>query len=285
VLASVGQIKLMQLYLESFKRHDRFCSQVLATKEDFRDRKHYLNIKNCFEGLLDNEVTPIVNENDVISVDELMFTDNDELAALIASMMDAEKLILFTNVDGIFDKHPKEKDAKIISYVTPDKHVGKCITSETSSFGRGGMKTKVKMAEKLAELGISTHIVNGNTDNVLTDILNGKRCGTTFVSYCSKKPSSFKRWIAHTEGYEKGVVHLNECAEDALRKNIASLLPIGITKIDGNFEKGDILRIHNFNGKDIGCGLAAYNAETAKKYCGQKGKKALIHYDHLFLEK
>lgn len=284
VLASVGQIKLMETYLGLLQKYDSLCAQVLVTKEDFRDRTHFLNMKNCFEALLSSGVIPIVNENDVISVDELMFTDNDELAGLITCMMNAESLILLSNVDGIYDKNPLEKTARVIRKVDSKMSLQKFITPSKSTFGRGGMLTKAKTNKRLAAMGISTFIANGQQENVLLDLLEGKEVGTEFIR-AEKKASSIKRWIASSEGNEKGVVTINEGAEKILKEKIASLLPVGITKIEGKFQKGDMLRIQNALGESIGYGIATYGSATATKWVGEKGKKALIHYDYLFLKK
>src|SRR6195952_4461661 len=143
LLASIGQVKLINTYSNLFERFNILCSQVLVTKEDFRDRMHYLNMKNCLEILLQHQVVPVVNENDVVSVTELMFTDNDELAGLIASMLNAQALIVLTNVDGIYDGDPKLPGSKVIEEVdeaTPD--FSSFVTSGKSQFGRGGMITK-----------------------------------------------------------------------------------------------------------------------------------------------
>lgn len=284
VLASVGQIKLIETYLGLFQKQDSLCAQVLVTKEDFRDRLHYLNMKNCFEALLQNHVIPVVNENDVISVDELMFTDNDELAGLIASMMNADALIILSNVEGIYDKNPSEKDARVLHQVDAKTPLQKYISPTKSSFGRGGMLTKAKITKRLALMGISTYIANGQRKNVLLDLLEGKKVGTEFVP-AKKRASNVKRWVASSEGHEKGIITINECAEDILREKIASLLPVGIVKIEGNFQKGDLVKIQNQAGEGIGYGIAAYNSEIALKNIGEKGKKALIHYDYLFLQK
>jgi len=281
VLASIGQVALLKTYLELFQKKGHLCAQVLATKEDFRGRLHYLNMKNCFEALLANGVIPIVNENDVISVTELMFTDNDELAGLIASMLDMDGLILLSNVDGILDSGCK----KVISEVDGETELEQCLLPSKSSFGRGGMLTKAKMAQKLADMGITTFVANGEQKNVITDIVSGKDIGTKFLPQKTKKASSLKRWVAHGEGYEKGTITIDDGAEKALKKKIASLLPVGITKVEGDFEKGDIVKIQNKKSKSLGFGIAAYDAKTTKSYLGKKDKKAFIHYDYLFLQK
>ncbi len=215
ILASIGQPKLINTYAELFSKYNYICAQILATKEDFRDRIHYLNMKNCFTALLHDNIVPIVNENDVVSVTELMFTDNDELAGLIASMMNVDALVLLTNVNGIYDGNPKDKDAKLISTIDAAKsNFQSYISPEKSLFGRGGMITKCGIGHKMSLVGITTHIANGREENILSDIYNKKQVGTTFL--LKKDASSVKRWIAHSEGYEKGSVFINNGAASAL---------------------------------------------------------------------
>ncbi len=283
VLASIGQVKLMEAYSNALQKHGYLCSQVLTCKEDFRDRHHYLNMKNCFQALLHENIVPIVNENDVISIDELMFTDNDELAGLIGAMMDVEQVLILSTVDGIFDRPPKEPGAKLISEIDPDSdEYTQYISDEKSPLGRGGMHTKARIAVKLAGLGITTHIANGHKENVITRIVQGEIPGTKIIP--KKRVSSVKKWIAHSKGQEKGKVVINTCAEEILTegKEARSLLPVGVTDIQGSFQKGDVVTIQNQAGKPIGIGIAEYSSETAKKHMGQKNKPVLMHYDFLF---
>src|ERR1700761_2655243 len=192
LLASIGQVKLINTYSNLFSHFDMLCSQILVTKEDFRDRLHYLNMRNCLEVLLQHQVIPVVNENDVVSITELMFTDNDELAGLIASMLNADALIVLTNVDGIYDGDPKLPALKVITEIT---HLtcdfSSYIQSGRSQFGRGGMITKSNMAQKVAQLGIAVHIANGTRENVIPDVLDGKVAHTHFIP--SKSASGKKK--------------------------------------------------------------------------------------------
>jgi glutamate 5-kinase len=284
LLASIGQVKLINTYASLFGAFDMLCSQVLVTKEDFRDRLHYLNMRNCLEILLQHQVLPVVNENDVVSVTELMFTDNDELAGLIASMLNAQALIVLTNVDGIYDGDPKLPDSKIIAEVdeeTPE--FSSFISSGRSQFGRGGMITKSTMSQKVAQLGIAVHIANGTKDNILTDVLAGKATHTRFAP--NKSKSGKKKWIAHSAHYATGVVQVNEGAKTALTSNKAtSLLPIGIVNIITDFNKGEIIKLVDEQDKLIGLGIAEYSADKAREKIGQKKQKPLVHYDYLYLQ-
>lgn len=283
--ASVGQVKLIHLYSKLFEKHGILCSQVLVTKEDFRDRQHFLNIRNCLKTLLDHDILPIINENDVVSVTELMFTDNDELAGLISSMMDAEAMIILSNVDGIYDGSPDDCESKVIPVIQDDfASVAKFISTSKSNFGRGGMVTKFGMAKKVATSGIPVHLANGGRENILIDILeNNPGLVQTYFSP-GKKSSQIKNWLAYTDVSTKGEVHINEGARKSLYSNKAtSLLLIGVTAIKGDFMKGDIIKIYDENGNNIGLGKSQYNSETAIKKIGEKNTKPIIHYDYLYL--
>lgn len=283
LLASIGQVKLINTYSQLFDKFGILCSQVLVTKEDFRDRLHYLNMRNCLEILLQHEVIPVVNENDVVSVTELMFTDNDELAGLIASMLNAEALIILSNVDGIYDGDPKLPGSAVIEEVTGDIDFSSFVSTGRSQFGRGGMITKSTMAQKTAQLGIAVHIANGTKDDILTDVLANKAVHTRFVP--TKKASGKKKWIAHSENAATGAVQVNEGAKTVLISSKASsLLPVGIVKVLADFKKGEIIKIVDEDNKLIGLGLAEYGAEKAREFTGKKNQRALVHYDYLYLQ-
>lgn len=286
VLSAVGQVKLLNIYLQFLANHQLFCAQVLATKEDFRDRAHYLNMRACFKALLRDNIIPIVNENDVISVSELMFTDNDELAGLVAAMINADGLIILSNIDGVYDGSPSDIGSKVIREIDcDDKKILAVVAPNKSSFGRGGMQTKLRIAQKAAKVGIDTFIANGKRQNILLSINKNEYIGTLFKA--KTQVSNVKKWIAYNDLERKGVVKINAGAENALCASdiVSSLLPIGITNIKGNFKKGDIIKIINEDDVQIGVGIAQYNAEKALQYLGKNGKKALIHYDYLFIEK
>lgn len=281
LLASIGQIKLINTYLSLFEKQEMLCSQVLVTKEDFRDRKHYLNIKNCLSILLKHQVIPIINENDVVSVTELMFTDNDELAGLVASMLEADALIILSNVDGIYNGDPKSPASSVIREIKKDDHIGSFINTTKSGLGRGGMVTKLGMAQKVAKLGIPVYIANGTRNNILTDLIAQKVDHTYFVP--EKNTSGKKKWIAHSEHSATGSVQLNKGAAEALISGQArSLLPVGITGILSPFQKGDIIRLLDEDEKLIGLGIADYGSDKAKERIGQKGHKSLVHYNYFY---
>ena len=284
LLASIGQVKLINTYSQLFEQFGILCSQVLVTKEDFRDRMHYLNMRNCLELLLHYEVIPVVNENDVVSVTELMFTDNDELAGLIASMLNAQALIILTNVDGIYNGAPQLPGSSVIEEIDGvEVDFPSFISSGRSQFVRGGMITKSTMAQKVAALGIAVHIANGTKDNILTDVLENKVKHTHFIP--NKTASGKKKWLAHAENYATGVVQVNEGAKTALTSNRAtSLLPVGLVDVLSDFKKGDIIKLVDDDDKLIGLGIAEYGADKARERIGQKNQKPLVHYDYLYLQ-
>jgi len=284
LLASIGQVKLINTYAQLFEKFDMLCSQVLVTKEDFRDRMHYLNMKNCLDLLLQHQVIPIVNENDVISVTELMFTDNDELAGLIAAMLNAQALIVLTNVDGIYDGDPALDSSKVIEEISGAAlDFSSFVSSGRSHFGRGGMITKSTMAQKTAQLGIAVHIANGTRKNIIPDLLKGKATHSYFVP--NKSASRKKKWIAHSEHSATGIVQVNDGAKVALTSGKASsVLPVGVVKIISGFEKGEIIKLVDTDNKTVGLGIAEYGAEKAAEWIGQKNKKPLVHYDYLYIQ-
>jgi glutamate 5-kinase len=267
VLSAVGQVKLLNIYSELFDKHQLKIAQVLVTKEDFRTREHYLNMKNCLSALLDNGILPIINENDAVSVTALMFTDNDELSGLIASMMNADALFILTNVDGIYDGDPKLPESKVIRTIESDKtDLSEYISTTKSDFGRGGMLTKCRIAQKTAASGISVHIANGTRDNIMVELAKcHKNVVHTHLVKGSHRPA-IKKWIAYSEGFTKAEIMVNRGAEAALFNHKAtSLLLPGIVRIKGEFEQGDLLRIVNEQEELIGIGKAQYSVEKAQK--------------------
>lgn len=285
--SAVGQVKLINRYYDLFNQHNIVCGQVLATKEDFSTRRHYLNQRNCMTVMLQNKVIPIVNENDAISVNELMFTDNDELSGLVAAMMDCQKLIILSNIDGIFDGDPNNAKSAVIREIDTKKdNIEDCIQTSKSSAGRGGMQTKYNIARKVALEGIEVIIANGKKEDILLHLLKKNDALCTRFIPSPKETSSIKKWIAHSDGYAKGEIQINDGAKDALLNNKASsLLPVGITEITGSFEADDIVRIVDETGTQIGIGRVSYDSEKAKELIGKSNEKAIIHYDYLYIGK
>lgn len=284
--SAVGQVKLINRYADLFHENGITCAQVLTTKENFSDRLHYLNMRNCMNTLLENGVVPVVNENDTISVTELMFTDNDELSGLITSMMDMEALIILTNVDGVFTGSPDEPESTLISSVKQGEIIDiEAISGKKSNFGRGGMLTKFHIALKLAGQGISVYIANGTKLNTLSNILksNKEAVHTHFIP-AKKKSSGVRKWLAHSDDFAKGEVIINDGAREVLLSDKAiSLLPIGIILVEGFFKEGDIVRVKDSKGELLGLGKASYSSDELLIEMGGKKSRPFIHYDYLYL--
>lgn len=292
LFSAVGQAKLINRYYELFREHGVPVGQVLTMKESFATRRHYLNQKNCMTVMLENGVIPIVNENDTISVSELMFTDNDELSGLIASMMDVQTLIILSNINGIYNGPPADSASRIIREIGQGKDLSSYIQTTKSGFGRGGMLTKTSIARKVADEGITVIIANGKKDNILVDVIRNEKASvkdegleyTRFIP-SSEPVSSVKKWIAHSGGFAKGELHIDDCAKRVLMSDKAvSILPIGVIAVHGEFEKDDIVRIIDSEGHSIGVGKADCNSGQAREAMGKHGKRPIVHYDYLYLE-
>ncbi|MEM1581824.1 MAG: glutamate 5-kinase [Candidatus Bathyarchaeia archaeon] len=266
--AAVGQAILMEHYRQLFRRHGLKVAQVLLTKEDLSNRVSYVHTCNVLDRLLNLGVVPIINENDVTSVDEIMpvmkgyrvnFSDNDILSVLIANAVQADLVVILSNVDGLYDANPsRRKGAQII-------HVVEKITSELkeaaegkSALGRGGMKTKLEAAEIAMQSGIPLIVANSRRKNVLIDILEGKQVGTYFKPLGDRMPS-IKSWIAYGAG-SKGQIKINEGAKQAILKG-ASLLAIGIESVSGQFKIGDVISIVGPDDKEFARGITNYSSE------------------------
>ncbi|MCD8297642.1 MAG: glutamate 5-kinase [Prevotella sp.] len=286
LFSAIGQVKLINLYYDLFREHSIPVGQVLTTKENFASRRLYLNQRACMEVMILNGVIPIVNENDTVSLTELMFTDNDELSGLIASMMDAKALIILTNVDGIYNGSPNDPASHIISSVKQGTHLQEYIQNEKSIFGRGGMASKCFFAQKVADEGIKTIIANGKRENILTNLfLHPDNTPHTEFVPAAQPASNVKKWIAHSGSFACGAVHVNAKAADTLRGNKAvSLLLVGVTDIEGDFEKGDIISVIDPNGNKLAVGRSSYDSNEARANIGKHDIKPLVHYDYLCLE-
>ncbi|MFI3268217.1 MAG: glutamate 5-kinase [Rikenellaceae bacterium] len=285
--SAVGQTKLIHKYYNLFKEYGIVCGQILTTKDGLSTRRHYLNQKQCMSVMLDNGVVPIINENDTVSVTELMFTDNDELSGLISAMMNADKLIILSNIDGIYNGDPSNSSSEVIREIIPNKtDITDYISTSKSQFGRGGMLTKSRISCKVAVEGIEVIIANGKRDGILTDLLLTDKDIVCTRFLPSEKPiSELKKWIAHSDGFTKGSLHINEGAHEALLGSQAiSLLPVGVTKVCGEFEKDDIVEIVSPSGTHLGVGRVSISHSEAKLIAGEKGHKPMVHYDYLYIE-
>jgi len=205
---------------------------------------------------------------------------------LIASMLDMQALIILSNIDGIYNGSPVEPESKVIQRIEKGQDISDYIQSTKSTFGRGGMLTKTTIARKIADQGIEVIIANGKRENILIQLLDKKAevVSTHFVA-SPAEVSSVKKWIAHSEGFAKGEIHVNENAARALiGEKAVSLLPIGAIKIVGDFEKDDIVRIMDQNGLLLGVGKVQYDSDKSREMLGKKNQKPLVHCDYLYLE-
>ena len=283
--SAVGQAKLINRYYELFRDHGMVCGQILTTKEGFGSRTHYLNQKHCMEVMLEQGVIPIINENDTVSVTELMFTDNDELSGLVAAMMDADTLVILSNIDGIYDGNPADPASKVIRVV--DQSVGDLsdvVVAGKSSFGRGGMLTKSRIALQAASEGIEVIIANGKREGILNKLFSDQETLCTRI-LPGARVSGVKKWIAHSHDFVKGKLTVNAGAAETLLDpaRATSLLPVGVVKVKGSFEKGDLVEIVGEDGCHVGLGCSEYCADDLKKVIGQKGQRAAVHYDYLII--
>lgn len=283
VLASLGQYELMHIYASMFKVHNMLAAQLLLTKQDFQTRQHYLNISRLLREILANKnIVPIINENDSVAIEELMFTDNDELAGLIAAQMNADKLIILSNVDGVYTGNPNDPNSELISIINPQNGWPE-VSALKSLHGRGGMASKLGTARKMSNLGITTHIASMGQQEVISRIMNHESIGTTILP--SKKKSNIKRWIAYNTDNNMGSIVINPCLFDIIKENkrIVSILPVGIERVLGHFKRGDLVDVHTIEGLKIGVGVARYDAAKLNDFVGQKKKPVFIHYDHLHI--
>lgn len=284
--SALGQAKLINLYYGLFREYKIPVGQVLTMKENFASRREYLNQRACMSVMLDNGVLPIVNENDTVSVTELMFTDNDELSGLIASMMDAGSLVMLSNVDGIYDGSPGDGASRLITRVVPGADISRYVRPGKSSFGRGGMMTKCGIARRAADEGIRVIIANGKREGVLRALFESPATvpHTEFVPAVQPVPA-VKKWIAHSGSFAKGVVRVDAEAAGALRGSAAvSLLPVGVTAVEGDFYEGDIISIVDGTGAKIALGCASCGSAEARAAMGKRGLRPLVHYDYMYME-
>ncbi len=287
LFSAVGQAKLINRYYEFFREHGIHCGQVLATKENFARRNHYLNQQHCIEAMLAHDVLPIVNENDTVSITELMFTDNDELSGLIATMTGASRLIILSNIDGFYNGDPSDPASVLIERIEPGQDLSSFIAESKSSLGRGGMGSKCRIARRVAAEGTEVIIANGKRESILQSLVGlpgfGAAPHTLFVP-APEAASSLKKWIAHSDSFAKGALTVNDGAATALLRGGASLLPVGVLSVEGDFDAGDIVTVNASDGTVIAWGRVAASAADATAVAGKTGQKALIHADYLYVD-
>ena len=267
VLAAVGQTKLMQKWDQLFAGEGMIVAQTLLTRADLADRQGYLNARNTLLALLDRNVVPIVNENDVVATEEIKFGDNDNLSALVANLIDADLLILLTDQEGLFTADPRRSASATLIPEVPaitDAIVALAAGAGTTR-GIGGMATKVQAARLATESGVTVLVASGTAENVLRRAVNGEAVGTRFPSNRSRMESR-KRWILSGLA-GKASTHIDEGAATALKKG-RSLLPAGIVEVRGRFDRGDSVNIVGPTGKPVACGVANYGAADLDRIKG-----------------
>ena len=272
-LAAVGQGLLIQMYEKLFSEYGHVVAQVLLTRDDFNDRKRYLNSRNALSALFDFGAVPIINENDTVAVEEIEFGDNDNLSAMVASILDADLLVILSNIEGLYSGSPNDDQSelvKVVENITPE--VKQWAGSAEDKLATGGMVTKVMAAEIAINSGIPMIIAHGREQGVLQRILDGEDIGTLFCAR-DRCLAGRKRWIAYGQ-QTRGSIVIDEGASKALLHDGKSLLPSGILEIDGEFEQGDMVIIQDQNGQELARGLVNYSTEELMLIKGLKTKKA-----------
>jgi glutamate 5-kinase len=266
--AAVGQMGLVEAYESHFKTHGIGTAQILLTHDDLANRHRYLNARSTLRTLLGLNIIPVVNENDTVTTDEIRFGDNDTLAALVANLIEAEVLVILTDQHGLFDSDPrKNPDAKLVSEASAgDPALHLMASGEGGSLGRGGMATKVTAAERAARSGTNTVICSGREPDVLRRLLAGENIGSLLTA--GQVPLlARKRWLAN-QLKVRGTLHIDAGAARVLRETGASLLAVGVTGVDGRFQRGELVACVGPDGNEVARGLVNYSAVDIRKLKG-----------------
>lgn len=294
-LAATGQMGLIQAYEVAFKKYNILTAQMLLTHEDLSNRTRYLNAKNTLNNLIQYNIIPIINENDTVSTDEIKFGDNDTLAALVANLSGAEKLIILTDQDGLYTSDPRKvKNSRLVKSISVlDKKLNKYAGPSNNNLGRGGMITKISAAKKAAKSNTQTIIANGIYKDILTKIAHKKDYIGTIIYNKNSAINSKKQWIANSLKI-KGKIIIDAGAKKVIKQSGKSLLPVGIKSISGEFKKGDLLAICGSNNQEIAKGLTNFNSNELIKIIGMSTAKikkefgiidneVVIHRDNMIL--
>ncbi|HEY9036241.1 MAG TPA: glutamate 5-kinase [Pseudomonadales bacterium] len=292
--AAVGQMGLVQAWETAFQQHGRHTAQVLLVHEDVSDRQRYLNARSTLNTLVGLGVVPVVNENDTVATDEIRFGDNDTLAGLVANLIDADLLVILTDQAGLCDSDPRQNpNANLLHEVTAgDPALERMAGSTGGALGRGGMATKVRAARLASRSGAQTVIANGREADVLNRVMAGEQMGTWFRT-AQKPVAARKQWLAG-QVQVSGRLVLDDGAVRVLQEAGKSLLPVGVTAVEGEFERGALVSCVNEAGVEIARGLINYGAAEARKIKGlnsermagvlaMPGERELIHRDNLVL--
>jgi glutamate 5-kinase len=292
--AAVGQMGLIQAYEKNLQEYGLHSAQVLLTHDDLRNRQRYINARSTLNTLLNLGVIPVVNENDTVANDEIRFGDNDNLAALVANLVDADKLIILTDQLGVYDKNPQSfPDAElIISCGSNDARLDQAAGPSHHSMGRGGMITKIAAARRAERSGTTTIIMSGQNKGALGSVAKNNYLGTT-ISPTIEPYTARKQWIAN-QLQLSGSIQLDAGASKVIRSGGASLLAVGVAAVQGNFKRGDLIACIDSDGREIARGLVNYNADETRKIQGKDSRQIqeilgyidepeLIHRDNLAL--
>ncbi|MGB5178571.1 MAG: glutamate 5-kinase [Gammaproteobacteria bacterium] len=292
--AAIGQMGLVQAYESRFQKYGLHTAQVLLTHEDLEDRQRYLNARSTLNTLLDLGVIPIVNENDTVATEEIRLGDNDTLAALVANLVEADLLVLLTDQQGLMDADPRSNpDACLIpEALAGDIALEKMALGSGGALGRGGMLTKVRAAARAARSGTMTLIASGNEPDILQRLAADEKLGTRLMP-ASGAVAARKQWLAG-QLRVRGRLTLDDGAVKVLRSAGSSLLPVGVTRIEGEFDRGDLVVCLDPAGEEVARGLVNYNAAESKQIIGQPSSRIeellgyidemeLIHRDNLVL--
>lgn len=277
--AAVGQSQLMSIYEDGFNKYSINTAQVLLTEDDFNNRIKYLSLNNVLNTLLELRVIPIINQNDTVSTAELeevygvSFSDNDKLSALVASKLDADLLVILSDINGLYDDNPKDNpNAKLISEVKEVTEEIESYAHSASKGGRGGMKTKLEAAKVVTHSGGNVIITNGKMPQVIRKLFSGEKMGTVF--YPVEQLSQKRRWIAYATNITGRIV-VNDGAKKAVIDKNKSLLAIGVIKVEGIFSRGDVISILDEKGDEFARGIANYDSQDCDKIKGE-------HSDNIF---
>ncbi len=277
--AAVGQSRLMSTYEKLFAKHNLVVAQVLLTHDDLEHHERHLNARNTLVTLLGHRVVPIINENDAVSFTEIKVGDNDTLSALVASLLPADLLVILTTVDGVIENFG-QPDAKVISTIGQiDADLEKIAGGTTSETAIGGMATKIQAAKIVVRSGIPLVIASGRKHDALANILSGADEGTLFIAQEGKLRGR-KRWIAFFH-HPKGALFVDDGAKTALREAGKSLLPPGVSRCEGDFAAGDVIRICDANGTEFARGIAKFTAEEIRSRT--LARVELVHRDDLVI--
>lgn len=281
LLAAVGQSRLIQLWERLFSIYGIHIGQMLLTRADLEDRERFLNARDTLQALLDNGIVPVINENDAVATAEIKVGDNDNLSALAAILGDADKLLLLTDIEGLYDADPRSNpNAKLIPEVYGiNDELREMAGGSVSGLGTGGMATKLQAADIAGRAGIDVIIAAGNKPDVISAVIENIPVGTRF--YGQKNPmENRKRWIFGAPA--AGDVYIDDGAQLAIMKKGSSLLPKGIKKIEGNFSRGAVIRIRNMAGKDLAHGVSHYNSDALRMIAGHHSQEIgrILGYEH-----